>query len=118
MIRRICAYGLEYKDSDGCTHDWRTLIPALELAYKTLIHSSTGKTPSIVEKGWNPRLPYGTLKQDLVDILLTERSFKIMLDKARHHADRCMQDSFKYAKERCDKSHKPPDFKIGDLVLV
>ncbi|MBW0510883.1 hypothetical protein O181_050598 [Austropuccinia psidii MF-1] len=29
-----------------------------------------------------------------------------------------MQDSFKYAKERGDKSHKPPDFKIGDLVLV
>ncbi|MBW0572886.1 hypothetical protein O181_112601 [Austropuccinia psidii MF-1] len=29
-----------------------------------------------------------------------------------------MQDSFKYAKERWDKSHKPPDFKVGDLVLV
>ncbi|MBW0578407.1 hypothetical protein O181_118122 [Austropuccinia psidii MF-1] len=29
-----------------------------------------------------------------------------------------MQDSFKYAKEKWDKSHKPPDFKIGDLVLV
>ncbi|MBW0569282.1 hypothetical protein O181_108997 [Austropuccinia psidii MF-1] len=41
-----------------------------------------------------------------------------MLDKARHHANRCMQDSFKHAKERWDKSHKPPDFKIGDLVLV
>ncbi|MBW0562156.1 hypothetical protein O181_101871 [Austropuccinia psidii MF-1] len=41
-----------------------------------------------------------------------------MLDKARCHANRCMQDSFKYAKERWDKSHKPPDFKIGDLVLV
>ncbi|MBW0581438.1 hypothetical protein O181_121153 [Austropuccinia psidii MF-1] len=41
-----------------------------------------------------------------------------MLDKARHHANRCMQDYFKYAKERWDKSHKPPDFKIGDLVLV
>ncbi|MBW0534527.1 hypothetical protein O181_074242 [Austropuccinia psidii MF-1] len=25
---------------------------------------------------------------------------------------------FQYAKERWDKSHKPPDFKIGDLVLV
>ncbi|MBW0569680.1 hypothetical protein O181_109395 [Austropuccinia psidii MF-1] len=29
-----------------------------------------------------------------------------------------MQDCFKYAKERLDKSHKPPDSKIGDLVLV
>ncbi|MBW0503248.1 hypothetical protein O181_042963 [Austropuccinia psidii MF-1] len=29
-----------------------------------------------------------------------------------------MQDSFKYAREREDKSHKTPEFKIGDLVLV
>ncbi|MBW0554520.1 hypothetical protein O181_094235 [Austropuccinia psidii MF-1] len=35
MIRRFCAYGLEFKYSDGFTHDWCTLIPALELAYKT-----------------------------------------------------------------------------------
>ncbi|MBW0582956.1 hypothetical protein O181_122671 [Austropuccinia psidii MF-1] len=70
------------------------------------------------EKGWNPRLPYDTLKKDLVDIHSTASSFKIILEKARHHANRCMQDSFKYAKERWDKSHKPPDFKIGDLVLV
>ncbi|MBW0559175.1 hypothetical protein O181_098890 [Austropuccinia psidii MF-1] len=30
MIRRFCAYGLEFKYSDGFTHDWCTLIPALE----------------------------------------------------------------------------------------
>ncbi|MBW0561457.1 hypothetical protein O181_101172 [Austropuccinia psidii MF-1] len=41
-----------------------------------------------------------------------------MLDKTRHHAKRCMQDSFKYSEYRWDKSHKPPDFKIEDLVLV
>ncbi|MBW0561262.1 hypothetical protein O181_100977 [Austropuccinia psidii MF-1] len=35
MIGRFCAYGLEFKDSDGFTHDWCTLIPALGLAYKT-----------------------------------------------------------------------------------
>ncbi|MBW0562286.1 hypothetical protein O181_102001 [Austropuccinia psidii MF-1] len=118
MIRRFCAYGLKFKDSDGFTHYWCTLIPALELEYKTSIHSSTGKTPAMLEKGWNPRLPYDTLKKDLVDIHPTASSFNIMLDKARHHANRCMQDSFKYAKEKWDKSHKPPYFKIGDLVLV
>ncbi|MBW0518426.1 hypothetical protein O181_058141 [Austropuccinia psidii MF-1] len=41
-----------------------------------------------------------------------------MLDKPRHHANKFMQDSFKYAKERWDKSHKTPDFKVGDLALV
>ncbi|MBW0517432.1 hypothetical protein O181_057147 [Austropuccinia psidii MF-1] len=29
MIRRFYAYGLELEDSDGFTHDWCTLIPAL-----------------------------------------------------------------------------------------
>ncbi|MBW0518091.1 hypothetical protein O181_057806 [Austropuccinia psidii MF-1] len=118
MIRRFCAYDLEFKDSDGFTHDWCTLIPSLELEYKTSIHSSTGKIPAMLEKGWNPRLPYDTLKKDLVDIHPTASSFGLMFDKARHHAKRCMQDSFKYAKERWDKSHKPPDLTIGDLVLV
>ncbi|MBW0539420.1 hypothetical protein O181_079135 [Austropuccinia psidii MF-1] len=117
-IRKFCACGLEFKDSDGFTHSLCTFIPALELAYITSIHSSTGKTPAMLEKGWNPRLPSHTLKKDLVDIHPTASSFKLMLDKSTHHANRCMQDSFKYAKERLDKSHKPPDFKIGDLILV
>ncbi|MBW0581989.1 hypothetical protein O181_121704 [Austropuccinia psidii MF-1] len=29
-----------------------------------------------------------------------------------------MEDSFAYAKEKWDKSHANPDFKVGDLVLV
>ncbi|MBW0506343.1 hypothetical protein O181_046058 [Austropuccinia psidii MF-1] len=98
IIRRFCAYGLEFKDFDDFTHDWCTLIPTLELAYKTSIHSSTGKTSAMLEKGWNPRLPCDTLKKDLVDIHPTASNFKIMLDKARNHSNRCMQDSFKYAK--------------------
>ncbi|MBW0539266.1 hypothetical protein O181_078981 [Austropuccinia psidii MF-1] len=118
MIRRFYAHELEFKNSHGFTHDWFTLIPALELEYKKSNHFSIGKTPEMLEKGWNPRLPYDTLKKDLVDIHPTATSFKLMLDKARHHENRCMQDSFKYAKERWDKSHQPPEFKVGDLVLV
>ncbi|MBW0514939.1 hypothetical protein O181_054654 [Austropuccinia psidii MF-1] len=118
MIRRFCAYGLELKNSDGLTHDWCTLIPALELAYKTSLHSSTGKTPAMLEKGWNPRLPYDTLKKNLVDIHPKASSFKFMLEKERHPANRCMQDSFNCVRKSWDESRKPPDFKIGDLVLV
>ncbi|MBW0543108.1 hypothetical protein O181_082823 [Austropuccinia psidii MF-1] len=91
MIWRFCAYGLEYKTSDGFTHDWCILIPALELAYKTSVHSSTGQTPAI---------------------------FKVMLDKVKHHAKHSISDAFDYAKQKWDKSHKVPEFKLGDLVLV
>ncbi|MBW0545651.1 hypothetical protein O181_085366 [Austropuccinia psidii MF-1] len=79
MIRRFCAYGLELKDSYGFAHDWCTLIPALELEYKTSIYYSTGKKPALLAKGWNPRLPCDTLPKDLVDIHPIERRFKKML---------------------------------------
>ncbi|MBW0552808.1 hypothetical protein O181_092523 [Austropuccinia psidii MF-1] len=57
MVRQFCAYGLEFKDCDRFTHDWCTLLPALELAYKTSIHASTNQTPAIIEKGWKPKFP-------------------------------------------------------------
>ncbi|MBW0570090.1 hypothetical protein O181_109805, partial [Austropuccinia psidii MF-1] len=99
-----------------------TLIPALELAYKTSIHASTGtstgKTPEMLEKGWNPKLPVDTLKKYLVDIHPTASSFKLFLDKVRHHSNQSMNDAFEYAKQKWDKSHKTPECKVGDLILV
>ncbi|MBW0504507.1 hypothetical protein O181_044222 [Austropuccinia psidii MF-1] len=41
-----------------------------------------------------------------------------MLSKARYHANIYMQDSLKYAKERLEKSHAPPHFKLGGFFLV
>ncbi|MBW0518497.1 hypothetical protein O181_058212 [Austropuccinia psidii MF-1] len=118
MLKRFFAYGLELEDCDGFTHDWCTLLPELESAYKTSIHASTNQTPAILEKGWNPKLPQDCLRKDLVEINNTASSLKVMLDKTRKHAVRCMEDSFSYAKEKWDKSHATPDFKVGDLVLV
>ncbi|MBW0576826.1 hypothetical protein O181_116541 [Austropuccinia psidii MF-1] len=65
MVRRLCAYGLEFNDCDGFTHDWCTLLPELQLAYKTSIHASTNQTPTILEKGWNLKLPQDYLRNDL-----------------------------------------------------
>ncbi|MBW0556258.1 hypothetical protein O181_095973 [Austropuccinia psidii MF-1] len=118
MIRRFCADGLELKDSDGFTHDFCNLITALELAYKTSIHSSPGKTPAMMEKGWNPKLPVDTLKKDLVDIHPTASSFNFFLNQVRNHANQIMNYSFEYTKQKWDKSHKTPEFKVGDLILV
>ncbi|MBW0593954.1 hypothetical protein O181_133669 [Austropuccinia psidii MF-1] len=118
MVIGFCAYGLEFKDCDGFTHDWCTLLPALELVYKTSIHASTNQTPAILEKGWNPKLTQDSLRKDLIEMHPTAASFKGMLEEARKHAVRCMEDSFAYAKDKWDKSHANPDFKVGDLVLV
>ncbi|MBW0550565.1 hypothetical protein O181_090280 [Austropuccinia psidii MF-1] len=118
MVRRICEYVLEFKYFDGFTHYWCTLLPALELAYKTSIHANTNQTFTTLENGWSPKLPQYSLRKDLIEIHPTAASFKAMLDKARKHAVRCMEDSFSYDKDKWDKSHETPDFKVGDLVLV
>ncbi|MBW0577509.1 hypothetical protein O181_117224 [Austropuccinia psidii MF-1] len=110
MVRRFCAYGLEFKYCDGLTHDWCMLLPALELEYKTSIHASTNQTLAILEKGWNPKLPQDSFRKDLVEIHPTVGSFKGALDKSRQHEIRRMEDSFAYAKDKWDKSHATPDF--------
>ncbi|MBW0572887.1 hypothetical protein O181_112602 [Austropuccinia psidii MF-1] len=76
MVTRLCAYGPQLKYCDGFTHDWCTLLPAPQLAYKKSINASTNKTPAILEKEWNPKLLQYCLRKDLVEIHLTASSFK------------------------------------------
>ncbi|MBW0511815.1 hypothetical protein O181_051530 [Austropuccinia psidii MF-1] len=118
MISRNCAYGLEIKDSGGFTHDWCTLIPAFEVSYNTSIHASKAKSPAKLEKGWNPKLPFDTLKKGLVDIPTIASRFKLLLDKLRHHENQSMTDFFEYSKKKWDRSNNTPEFKVGDLILV
>ncbi|MBW0591503.1 hypothetical protein O181_131218 [Austropuccinia psidii MF-1] len=41
LLRRFCAYGMEYKDHEGYTHDWVTLLAAVQLTCNTSQHSTT-----------------------------------------------------------------------------
>ncbi|MBW0489312.1 hypothetical protein O181_029027 [Austropuccinia psidii MF-1] len=36
ILRRFCAYGMEYKDHEAYTIDWVTLPAAVQLAYNTM----------------------------------------------------------------------------------
>ncbi|MBW0591827.1 hypothetical protein O181_131542 [Austropuccinia psidii MF-1] len=85
---------------------------------KTSIHASTNQTPAILEKGWNLKIPQDYLMKDLIEINPKAASFKGMLEKARKHEGRFMEDSFAYSKDKWDKSHATPVFKVGDLALV
>ncbi|MBW0556862.1 hypothetical protein O181_096577 [Austropuccinia psidii MF-1] len=92
ILMRFCAYGMEYKDHEGYTNDWVTLLPAVQLAYNTSQHSTTGKPPSL--------------------------DFHDMWKKACDTAAKCIAEEKEYNKQRWDKSHMEPDFKEGDQVLV
>ncbi|MBW0561933.1 hypothetical protein O181_101648 [Austropuccinia psidii MF-1] len=118
ILRRFCAYCMEYKDHEGYTHDWVTLLPALQLAYNTIQHSTTGKTPALVEKGWNPLLPVDNLKKNLLTIHPTAKDFDDMRKKLCGTSSRCIAEAKEYNKQRWDKTHMEPDSKEGDQVLV
>ncbi|MBW0585336.1 hypothetical protein O181_125051 [Austropuccinia psidii MF-1] len=94
------------------------LLTNLHQLFGTKLLFSTAYHPQTDEKGWNPKLPQDSLRKELIEVHPTAASFKGMLDKARNHAVKCMEDSFVYAKDKLDKSHATPDFKVGDLVLV
>ncbi|MBW0585333.1 hypothetical protein O181_125048 [Austropuccinia psidii MF-1] len=68
----------------------------------------------MLDKGWKPKIQVDNLKKDLADIHPFASSFKLY----RHHENKRMSDSFEYAKQKWDKSHKTTEFKVGDLILV
>ncbi|MBW0510776.1 hypothetical protein O181_050491 [Austropuccinia psidii MF-1] len=98
--RGFCAYGMEYKD-----HDCFTLLPAVQLAYNTSQHSTTGKTPALVEKGWNPLLPVDHLKRNLLTIHPTAKDIHFMWKKAFDTASKCIAEAKEYNKQSWEKSH-------------
>ncbi|MBW0559542.1 hypothetical protein O181_099257 [Austropuccinia psidii MF-1] len=78
IIRRFYEYGMEYKDHEGYTHDWVKILQEVQLAYNTSQKSTTGKSPSLVEKGWNPLLPVDNLKKNFLAIHPKAKDFHDM----------------------------------------
>ena len=120
MIRRYCAFGMNYEDLEGYTHDWVSLLPGLEFAYNSTTHSTTEKTPFELERGYIPNSPRLLLNKQLgkLDIHPSSSVFFHLQALARDHAKNCISTAFAYEKKRWDKSHVEPVFKVGDQVLV
>ncbi|MBW0477201.1 hypothetical protein O181_016916 [Austropuccinia psidii MF-1] len=118
ILRRFCAYVMEYKHHEGYNHDWVTPLPEVQLAYNSSQNSTTGKSPSLVEKGWNPLLPVDHLKKNLLTIHPTAKDFHDMWKKACDTDAKCIAEATEHNKQMWDKSHRQPDFKEGDQVLV
>ncbi|MBW0495347.1 hypothetical protein O181_035062 [Austropuccinia psidii MF-1] len=113
ILRRFCAYGMEYKDHEGYTHYWVTPLPAVQLAYNKSQNSSTGKTPALVEKGWNTLLPVDHLEKDFLTIHSIAKDFHEMWKRAFNTATKCIAESKEHNKQRWDKSNMEPDFREG-----
>ncbi|MBW0496670.1 hypothetical protein O181_036385 [Austropuccinia psidii MF-1] len=99
-LKRFCAYGMEYKDHEGYTHDWLTLLPEVQLAYNTGQHYTTGKAPALVEKGWNPLSPVDHLKKNLLINHPTAKDFHEMWKRACDTASKGIAEAKEYNDQR------------------
>ncbi|MBW0488691.1 hypothetical protein O181_028406 [Austropuccinia psidii MF-1] len=118
IIRRFCAYGIEYKDHEGYTHDCVTLLPAIQLDYNESQHSNIGKSPSLVEKGWDPSVPVDHLNKALLNMHPTAKDFHDMWKRESYKAARFISEEKEYNKQRYYKTHKEQNFREGDQVLL
>ncbi|MBW0496470.1 hypothetical protein O181_036185 [Austropuccinia psidii MF-1] len=112
ILRRFCAYGMEYKDHEEYTHDWVTLLPAVQLAYNTSQNSTTGKSPSLVEKGGNPLLPVDHFKKNLLSIHPTAKDFHDMWKKACYTASKSDRENAVEVRLTEEFSRKHPVFPV------
>ncbi|MBW0486039.1 hypothetical protein O181_025754 [Austropuccinia psidii MF-1] len=87
-----------------------------ERMIQTIQHSTTGKSPSLVEKGWNPLFPVDHLKKNLLNLHPTSKEFHDIWRRACDTASKCIAEAKEYNKQRWDKSHMDIDFKEGDQV--
>ncbi|MBW0511167.1 hypothetical protein O181_050882 [Austropuccinia psidii MF-1] len=118
ILGRFCAYGMEYKVHEGYTHYGVTLLQAVQLAYNKIQNSTTGKTPVLVEEGWNHLFPVDHLKKNLLTIHPTAKDLHEVWKRACDTAAKCLAEAKEYNKQRWDKWHMKPDFIEGDQVLV
>ncbi|MBW0586204.1 hypothetical protein O181_125919 [Austropuccinia psidii MF-1] len=93
ILRIFGANGMEDKDHEGSTHDWVTILPAVQLASNTSQHSTTGKTIALVEKGWNSLFPVDHLKKNLLTIQPTAKDFHEMWKRACDTASKCIAEA-------------------------
>ncbi|MBW0541013.1 hypothetical protein O181_080728 [Austropuccinia psidii MF-1] len=70
----------------------------------------------MLEKGWNLRLPADTLRKDLIEIHPKASSFKIMIDKVKHHAKQILVSTLNFNNIKGPKKLK--DFYVGPFVIV
>ncbi|MBW0471511.1 hypothetical protein O181_011226 [Austropuccinia psidii MF-1] len=100
---------MEYED-----HEWVPLLPALQLADNTSQNSTTGKSPSLIEKLCNWLFPVDQLKKNLLAIHPTAIYFHYIWKREFDTESRFIAESKEYDNKRYDNIHMKADLREGD----
>ncbi|MBW0562129.1 hypothetical protein O181_101844 [Austropuccinia psidii MF-1] len=113
IIRRFCAYGMEYKEHERFIHDWVTLLPEVQMAYNTSQSPPHREITVTGRKRVEPPIACGSPEEKSSNYHPTAKDFDDMWKTACDTASRCIPEAKEYSKQRWDKSHMEPDFKEG-----
>ena len=99
---------------DGLHEKWDTHLDAIELAFNSSQHASTGMTPLEIVYGFNPRLPLdlGHPRDDAPHNFLTQRT------TMRLRATDILVQALLLQAAQIDKHRRPINLKVGDLVWL
>lgn len=95
---------------------WGELLPIMEFAYNSRVHSSTKSAPFELLYGFVPTPP---ICHELgiggkVALQMLPVRANVLLEKAKHE----LQQAQEYQKRYADKRRRPVDFKAGDRVWL
>ncbi|GBG75313.1 hypothetical protein CBR_g19945 [Chara braunii] len=94
-------------------------LPKIASAYNSSVHTSTGRTPNALHKGWKPKRPIDVLTRDHFlrlppgtrkYVVLFQEDIKKVKENLKKAQDRMI--------EQANKHRRPSTFKEGDLVWV
>ncbi|CAO1622711.1 unnamed protein product [Sympodiomycopsis kandeliae] len=103
--------------TSGKTHLWDAQLPALEFAYNTSVHASTGFTPFELDTGRHPRSPTRLDTTDIALPVVTEE-FLDHLSAIAHKAQQSIEKSQNVQANLYNQGRKPIVFNVGDEVRV
>ncbi|TYJ51186.1 hypothetical protein B9479_008259, partial [Cryptococcus floricola] len=107
MLRQMCA-----KQSE-----WSTHLPAVEFAYNSAKHPSTGLTPFELDLGYSPRAPHDFAALATADVPSAE-SFAERLHLLLRQAQDALARAQEAQAEQYNKGRSPSTYEAGQLVLL
>jgi hypothetical protein len=118
-LRCFCAFG-HVQDRDGLHLDWVSMLPMLEYAYNSSVHSATGQIPFEVDIGYVPNSLLARLADSLSapGIPTSTRSYLGHLNRIRKHAQDSIEHSHSAAARRWNKTHRESTLEPGDWSLL